>query len=470
MTRRAFASLLAAQARRPNVVLILTDNHGAWTLGCYGNREIRTPHIDRLAAEGTLFTRAHAPNAVCSPTRASLLTGLMPSGHGLHTYLGAGGAQMGAQAYDTLAEFVTLPKVLTGAGYTAGLVGKWHLGANAQPREGFAEWVTMPHGHTPGFYDQEVVEDGAVRRQPGYLTEFWTQRAVRFLERHHTKPFFLFLAFNGPYGLGAAMEEPLRNAHAADYAASEMASMPRDTPHPWNHQYAKWVKDNIHVRRKYASEVSAVDDGVGRVMDTLKRLGHDEDTVVIFLGDQGLAAGHSGFWGMGDHSRPLTGYDWNTWIPCIWRQPGRIASGQRSDRLVSTCDVFPTLLRYLGLGDRLPAGLPGRDYSALLEGRALPQWDDTVFFEFENVRSIRTAEWKYIERIHEEPNELYDLVRDPGERLNLAGRPEHAARQAALRERLQAFFAQHANPKWDLWKGGRSKANLLQAKKFGAAR
>jgi arylsulfatase A-like enzyme len=131
-------------ADHPNVILILTDNHGPWTLGCYGSPEIRTPHIDRLAEEGTLFERAYANNAVCSPTRATYMTGLMPCQHGVHRYLGAGGAQIGPRAYCTISEFRTLPKILHEAGYVCGLSGKWHLGGNMQPQEGFEYWITKP--------------------------------------------------------------------------------------------------------------------------------------------------------------------------------------------------------------------------------------------------------------------------------------------------------------------------------------
>jgi arylsulfatase A-like enzyme len=183
---------------RTNLVLIVADNQGAWTLGCYGNPEIKTPHIDRLASEGMRFTRAFSPNGVCSPTRASLLTGLMPSQHGVHSYLGANEAQLGPDAYCTIREFRTLPKTLSLAGYRCGLVGKWHLGANETPQEGFTSWVTMPHGHTTTFYDAEIIDDGKVRKEPQYLTGFWTDRAVQFLEQKHEQPFFLYLAYNGP--------------------------------------------------------------------------------------------------------------------------------------------------------------------------------------------------------------------------------------------------------------------------------
>src|SRR5262245_4456266 len=222
-----------ADEPRTNLVFILTDNQGAWTLGCYGNPDIRTPNIDRLAKDGTLFTRCFASNAVCSPTRATLLTGLLPSQHGVHSYLRAGAAQIGPEAHCTIREFRTLPKVLSEAGYTCGLAGKWHLGGNLQPQEGFTYWVTMPHGHTTTFYDAEVIEGGKVRKEPTYLTDFWTDHAVKFIEQNRDRPFFLFLAYNGPYGLGQSLREPARNRHAAYYADKELKSFPRLEPHPW---------------------------------------------------------------------------------------------------------------------------------------------------------------------------------------------------------------------------------------------
>ncbi|MBM3765585.1 MAG: hypothetical protein FJW32_09350 [Acidobacteria bacterium] len=239
LTRRAFCGSLvaAAQTRKLNLVLILTDNHGAWSIGPYGNRDVRTPALDRLAAEGVTFMRAFSNNAVCSPTRASLLTGLMPSQHGVHRYLAANGAQVGPRAYYTLTEFETLPKIMKRNGYRTALSGKWHLGANLTPQDGFDHWITMPHGNSLGFYDQPVIEDGKIRQEPRYLTDLWTDHGVWFIKQNKANPFFLFLAYNGPYGLGNAMKEPIRNRHAAYYADKELPSMPRDEAHPWNHNY-----------------------------------------------------------------------------------------------------------------------------------------------------------------------------------------------------------------------------------------
>jgi arylsulfatase A-like enzyme len=171
---------------------------------------------------------------------------------------------------------------------------------------------------------------------------------------------------------------------------------------------------------------------------------------------------------MGDHTRPLTAFDWTISIPLIFRHPGAIPAGRKSDLLVANYDLLPTILQYLGLGDRLPEKppLPGRNFAPLLAGESVP-WDNTVFYEFENVRAIRTRDWKYVERIHQEPNELYDLINDPGELGNLNDRPEHEDVREELRQRLHEFFDRYAEPQWDLWKGGKAKTDLITEKFFG---
>jgi arylsulfatase A-like enzyme len=458
VTLLATAVPTCALARAPNVVLILTDNQGAWTLGCYGNQDIRTPNIDRLAREGMVFERCYSSNAVCSPTRATLLTGLIPSQHGVHSYLTAGGAQIGPGAHSTIAEFRSLPEILAESGYTCGLSGKWHLGDNLRPQEGFTFWVTMPHGHTRTFYGAEIIEDGKVRAEPGYLTDFLTDRGVKFIEQNKDRPFFLFLAYNGPYGLGESMLQTSRNRHAEYYADKELKCFPREKMNPWL-RANKSLLNNVAAMRRYACEISAVDDGVGRIIVTLQTNKIEDETLVIFTADQGLAGGQNGFWGMGDHTRPLTAFDWTTHVPLIYRQPGHIQAGQRSDNLVSNYDFLPTLLDYLDLKDKTPQkpNLPGRSYGRALGGDG-DDGDDAVFFEFENTRSIRTRDWKYVSRFPNGPYELYHLKDDPDELHNLMDERAYAGRQRELNERLHEFFNRYADPQYDLSRGGKSKA------------
>lgn len=445
---------------KTNVVFILTDNQGAWTLGCYGNPDIRTPHIDRLASEGMRFTHALSSNPVCSPTRATFLTGLIPSQHGVHSFLDPK-FMMGPEAYNTLAEFTSLGEILRDEGYVCGLSGKWHLGANMTPSEGFSEWTTKPDGSTQEFYDQRIIEDGKLRTEAGYTTDLWTRKGIEFIRANQQRPFFLMLAYNGPYVLGPMMKNPPRNRHAETYRDQPFPSFPRDTMHPW--QFANKAFHNTQVAmERTAAETSGVDDGVGEVMRVLDELQLDESTLVIYAADQGWMGGQNGLWGMGDHTRPIGAHELMMQIPFIFRQPGRIAAGQTSEHLVSNYDFLPSVLGYLGLSAKLPQTpkLPGRDFSSLLLGRQ-SEWDDVVFYEMESCRAVRGQRWKLVMRHPDGPHELYDLQNDPRERFNLYGQPGFESQREEMQTRLDDFFSRYADPQYDLWNAGRSKAKRL---------
>jgi arylsulfatase A-like enzyme len=450
----------AAAAENTNLVFILTDNQGAWTLGCYGNPDIRTPHIDRLAAEGIRFTRALSSNPVCSPTRATFLTGLIPSQHGVHSFLDPK-YMMGPEAYNTLDEFTSLGEVLRDAGYVCGLSGKWHLGANVTPSEGFSFWITKPDGHTNEFYDQEIIENGRVRKEAGYTTDLWTHNGVKFIEQNKDRPFFLYLAYNGPYSLGRLMSNPARNRHAEYYEKHTFTSFPRDAMHPWQFHNKQFHNTDVGMRR-VAAETSGVDDGVGEIMATLKRLGLDENTLVVYAADQGWMGGQNGLWGMGDHTRPVGAFELMMQIPLIFRHPGRIPPQATSDLIVSNYDFMPTVLSYLGLADKQPTTppSPGRDFSGVLRGQQI-RWQNVMFYEMERCRAVRTERWKYVARFPSGPYELYDMHTDPQERVNLYGQPDMDATSAAMAARLDRFFTKYADPQYDVWKGGRSKARRL---------
>ncbi|MSU49761.1 MAG: hypothetical protein EXS37_11865 [Opitutus sp.] len=449
----------AAASRPPNVVFILTDNQGAWTLGCYGNPDIRTPNIDRLANEGVRFTRALSSNPVCSPTRATFLTGLIPSQHGVHSFLDPQ-FMMGPKAYNTLEEFTSIGEVLRDSGYVCGLSGKWHLGDNLKPSEGFSFWITKPDGSTQEFYDQNIIENGAVRKEAGYTTDLWTRKGIQFVEENKDRPFFLFLSYNGPYSLGGLMLNRARNRHAEYYKGKTFTSFPVDAMHPWQHANKNFHNKQVAMER-LAAETSGVDDGVGEVMAALKRLGLDDNTLVVYAADQGWMGGQNGMWGMGDHFRPTGAHDLMMQIPFIFRQPGKIPAGRTSDLIVSNYDFMPTVLSQLGLGDKMPTKpkSPGRDFSGALRGGAgaMP-WENIMFFEMETTRAVHLEDWKYVARFPTGPFELYDLKKDPRERFNLYGQPGTDEKRRELAGRLDEFFTRYADPQYDVWKGGRSKA------------
>jgi arylsulfatase A-like enzyme len=453
-------AIASAAATPPNVVFILTDNHGAWTLGCYGNKEIRTPNIDKLATEGTLFSRAYCNNSVCSPSRATFLTGLLPSQHGVHAYIPEA-SQAGPKAYCVIQEFRALPEILSDAGYVCGLSGKWHLGDVLHPQKGFTYWFAKRAGHTATFYNDEMVWQGKIYKEPKYTTEVITEHALDFLGQNQKKPFFLYLAYNGPYGLGKVVQEKHQNAYTDYYADKPMTSFPREKVSPWLKQN-RFAVNNLQSMRSYAAEVSGVDDGVGKVMQKLHDLGLDKNTLVIFSGDQGLNAGHGGYWGMGDHSRPINTQDATVRIPLIFRQTGQIPAGKVCDLMVENHDFLATVLDYLGMNDKLPTTppSPGKSFAGVLRGKDIG-WDNVIYHEFENTRMIRTPKWKLTLRHPFGPDELYDMEKDPDERENLIHVAEYSSVRNDLRKKLSAFFECYADPKYDRWKGGVTKGNEI---------
>lgn len=447
---------------KPNVVLIMTDNHSPWTLGCYGNSEIRTPNLDNLASEGIHFTRAFCSNPVCSPNRATMLTGLMPSQHGVHDWLGKEkpDSQIGPSAYCTIEEFATLPGLLTEAGYSSGMCGKWHLGDSLYPQLGFDYWFAKPKGHTGSFYNDEAIWEGKIRTEEGYYLDAITVHAVEFLRQPREKPFFLYVGYNGPYGLDDDLRgEGHRNRHTDYYADKELPSFPREEMHPWLRSYRDCI-GNQTARRSYAAAVSGVDDGVGAILQTLEDMGLAENTLVIFTSDHGMCAGHHGMWGMGDHSRPRHLYQENMQVPLILRHPQQIPVGRSCDTMVCNYDFFPTAVDYLGLdgcgSGRLP--LPGRSYADALTGDELQWGEEIVFHEYIDTRGAQTRRWKLVRRYPDGPDEFYDLADDPEERVNLSEDPRYEESRSMMRAKLEEFFRTYSQPEYDLWNGGGSKA------------
>jgi arylsulfatase A-like enzyme len=216
--------------------------------------------------------------------------------------------------------------------------------------------------------------------------------------------------------------------------------------------------------RNYFSQVTMVDDGVGRVLETLQQQGLDEHTLVIYTADHGFSLGHHGFWGHGQATWPANAHRAAYSVPLLVRHTGQIAPVQVSNRLVSQIDLFATILDYVGLGHvEANQNSPSRNFAPLLRGRRFA-WEDVIFLEQEEVRAIRTREWLYMKRFkggHAYPfqDELYDLVHDPSEKNNLIEVPQLAGIAESLSVRIDAFFSQYVDQSYDLWHGGSVKSN-----------
>lgn len=459
-----------------NLLMIVTDNQSPSLLGTYGNREIRTPHIDRLASEGIQFDRAYAASGVCSPTRATLMTGLLPSQTGIHVALPG---TTDVSDWCAIEEFRTLPRTLSDAGFRTGLVGKYHLGNHDRPQLGFDYWVTFPSGHTTSFYDVEVIDNGKRYIVDDHLTHFWTRRAVDFIvSQNKEQPFFLLLTYNGPYMLPPTVTMQPRGPYA-EYYREHPPTLPQEPVHPFLRNWAvesspsmRMIEEGttawtaIHALNNRlsiintAAETTLVDEGVGKVLQALEEHGFKENTLVVFTSDQGASYGQHGLWGNTSWSWPFAAYNTNMQVPLIFRHPTRIPGGTRTSEMVNQFDFFPTILEFLGL-DKEIKGSPGKSYADLLEGQSWEHKND-VFFEFVTVRVIQTDEWKYLKRFPDTaPRELYRLSDDPEERNNLIDEPSFSHLIQELDQKLTAFFDRYADPRFDLWKGGTAKGRLL---------
>jgi arylsulfatase A-like enzyme len=419
----------------PNVVLILIDDLGWVDLGVYGSGFHETPSIDRLAAGGLRFSNAYAAAPVCSPTRASLLTGKSPARLGLTNFLPGSGAPEGSPVVPPAdwskalpAAEETLAERLKRAGYATGLIGKWHLGDPPPAGQGFDEdrsdgfWSFVRYWIPPILFDTYFGE---------YYPDALSRTAVDFIERHagRERPFFLLLSHN-------TVHVPLQ-AKSEKIARYE-AKRERLPPDP-----------NGQRNPVYAAMVESMDESVGRVMDALDRLGIAGRTILVFGSDNGgLTVAEPLLWSHFRHTpattlAPLRAgkgylYEGGLRVPWIVRLPGVTPAGAVSEEPVISHDFFPTLAEIAGVPVEDPS-IDGRSLLPLLRDPGASLGRDALFFHYPHYSNqggrpggaIRAGRWKLIERYENGSLELYDLETDIGEQRNLATeRPELAAELA----------------------------------------
>ena len=465
----------------PNLILIVTDNQNPDLLGVYGNLIIQTPNIDALAKQAVRYTSAHAVSGVCSPSRATLLTGLLPSQTGVHNALPG---QPPIDNWSAISEFRNLPMTLKSAGYKTSLIGKYHLGRHDRAQLGFDDWVTFPSGHTESFYNVAVIDNGNEYVVDGHLTDYWTKKAVERIEAWGTQtPFLIMLSYNGPYSLPPVVNEHYENRHTAQYIETP-PTMPQEPINPALENWARegdprtyseahgitpWAAiralNNRRSMANIAAETAMIDDGVGQLMKALEETGQLENTIVIYTSDQGAAYGQRGLWGNSSWAWPFAAYDANTLIPLIIRSPDTgYPDGRVIEQIVNQYDIFPTVLELLGLADISIQNSPGRSFAQSVNGNtALPE--RAAFFDYLTTRAIRTAEYRYIEHLLHDKSELYDILADPSESVNLSESPEYKSELAEMRKQLNQFFATYADEHYDLWRGGTAKARALDGKR-----
>ena len=418
-TRRQFLAAsaalpLPAQTKRPNVILIITDDQGYGDLSIHGNDKLQTPNIDSIAKEGVQFTQFQVC-PVCSPTRSSLMTGRYNYRTGIvDTFLGR------SMMHN---DEVTLAEMLGAAGYRTGIFGKWHMGDNYPMRaidQGFHEALVLKGGgigqpaDPPGgssYFDPLLQHNGKQERKKGYCTDVYFDAAMEFLDANRSRPFFIYVATNAPH-------DPLEVAES------------------WVEPYRKLgLKD---ATAKVYAMVKNIDNNVGRLLAKLKAAGLERDTILVFMTDNGPQ--HDRY-NAGMRGRKATVYQGGIRVPCFVRWPAVARAGRKVDRIAAHIDWFPTLAE--ACGGKLPADrkIDGRSLLALLRGEQ-PNWPDRTLFtqwhrgdvpELFRDCAARTQRWKLVNG-----KELYDIENDPAESADVAAR--HPGVAARLRKETEAWY------------------------------
>ena len=403
----------AVQARKPNIVFILADDLGYGDIGPYGQKQILTPNLDRLASQGVKFTQVYAGAAVCAPSRSVLMTGL----HSGHTPIRAN-----AGTFPLRADDVTVAEVLQRAGYRSGGFGKWGLGdaesTGVPTRHGFTEffgYLHQIHAHTyyPEFlWDNDKkypLPQNMNERHVEYSADLIAERALRFVKEHRDEPFFLYAAFTLPHG---RFEVPNDEPYGS-----------RDWPQP---------------EKNFASMVTRLDGYVGRIMALLTELKLDRDTIVFFASDNGGISGEGHDVARFRSNGPFRGekatlYEGGIRVPMIVRWPGHVAENTTSDTPWAFWDVLPTLAAVAGTP--APAGLDGismlpavlDDKTARSSAHQFFYWEHQTFDRQKNqlradsmIQAVRMGDWKAVRLKPGAPLELYDLARDVGETSDIA--------------------------------------------------
>ena len=440
--RGAAAQTAAAPPR--NVVFILSDDHRYDFMSFMKSAPpfLKTPALDRMARQGVHVRNAFVTTALCSPSRASILTGQYAHRHGIVD--NSTPIPEGTRFF---------PGQLQRAGYRTAFVGKWHMGhEDDAPQPGFDQWVSF---RGQGVYSNpELNINGQRRQEEGYTTDLLTGHALEWLKRQQSsepdRPFFLYLSHKAVHAefepaprhrgryANAPIPYPDTMADTGDNYRGKPAWV-REQRFSWHgveHMYHGAMQfDQFY--RAYCETLLALDESVGRVLDYLEQTGLDRSTLVIYMGDNGFLLGEHGL------IDKRNAYEESIRVPMIAWAPGYLEAGTATDRLVRNIDVAPTLLELAGVP--APAGMDGRSVLPALRGEDV-SWEGELLYEYyweyafphtPTTLALRGDRYKFIYYPGVwDRQELYDLTADPAERHNLIDRPEHAARVKEMRERL----------------------------------
>ncbi len=438
--------LAGAQPR--NVVFILSDDHRYDAMSFMGHALAKTPHMDAMARQGAHLRNAFVTTSLCSPSRASILTGLYTFRHRVidNQRLVPDGTSF-------------FPQYLQQAGYTTGFIGKWHMGAASDdPRPGFDYWFSFKgQGHYyPPNENYTLNDNGRRVPQDEYITSLLTEQAIKFLEQQsgQDQPFFLYLshkAVHGPFTpepayKGSLADRPFELPASSQLLRNNLKNRPRwllDQRNSWHGMDFPLHSGNTveAFYKSYCEALRSVDDSIGAVMQQLKKMGIYDETLVIYMGDNGYMFGEHGL------IDKRVAYETSSRVPMLMQCPAIIPSGTVLDEVVANIDVAPTVMEAMGL--KKPAHMDGQSFLPLALGQS-DSWRDYflyVYYWEQNYPqtpthfSLRGNRYKYITYYGLwDSDELFDIQADPAEQNNLIHQPEYAETKRNMQQRLYAMM------------------------------
>lgn len=436
------------EPQRFNFVVILTDDQGRWAMP-HRMPELVMPNLQQFLSESLELDQFYCASPVCSPSRASMLTGRMPSAHGVHDWL-IGGRHPDAYPDRYLEGQPTTPEVLQRYGYQCALSGKWHVGDSRRPAPGFEFWYAHRYGGGP-YYGAPIWLDGAPAEEPRYFTEAVVDNALDFLAtRDRQRPFYLQVNFTAPH-------DPWIDNHPSElvelYAGTNFPSVPREQPHPWvqprKADFAAAFADPHPHLAGYCAALTAVDIGLGKIIRTLQEQSLADSTVVIYLSDNGFSCGHHGIWGKGNGTRPLNFWDNSVRVPCVARLPGG-AKGS-SNALLSNASLHRTICDLAKVEASDDEWGAGSSFARILrEGGDDGEETVLVTSEYGGARMLTDGRMKLVERLGG-PGEMYDMSVDPEERTNLFDLESHRRERERLSRLLAERFDHDTRPGVSGW-------------------
>ncbi len=442
------SAVLAAVSPRFNLLSIVTDDQAVWSVGAYGSRDSRTPNMDRLAREGARFLNAFVSTPVCSPSRATFLTGRYSTQFGITDYITPREAKDGLGLPP---DSKTWPKLLRQRGYVTGLVGKWHLGEQPQfhPTKLGFDHFTGALGGSFKPKNPELEVAGQLTPRRGFGADILTDDALAFIETNQTRPFALLVHYREPH----APFSPVPEEDAAVYQSLD-PTIP-EFPNLRTNQVKNWT-------REYYGAVRSVDRNLGRLLARLDETGLATNTIVMFTSDHGYMIGQHGLMHKGN-ARWIVGgstgstrpnmFEESIRVPLLIRWPGVVRPGREIAEPISNLDTWASVFGMLGLKQPTNWKQEGMDFSPLLRGRSYKP-RDAIFGQYDlhtdglaYMRMVRTTDWKLVRHyLANGLDELYDLKNDPGETKNLYDEPRAAAAQGDLQKRLTAWMRSIRDP------------------------